>query len=218
MCSSFVLASAKNKKAIALLTEECDPYAFLEEFAKLKPLRRSVRPYILLNMAAGYANTPNWPMCQNVLQQALTCSNKPLPPLYLALYYHNLADFYVKAGQFPLAVEALQNMENQINQPKFPKNLYNQFYNMHLDMVFMLNLAQGRLEGVEIILWARFNRLKERQAKVITQLLLAKLYRQTGEAKKQRQALAFVLQNGNKLVAVQEAGQMLAELDGTIAG
>ena len=210
----FSLATKKNQQEIALLTEKCDPYAFLEALAKIKPGRKDLRPYILLNMAAGYANTPDWRMNQQILQDVLTCTNKPSPPVYLALYYNNLADFYLKSGQYPLSVQALQNMEGQLNEPKFPKNLYYQYYNLHLDMVFLLNLAQGQLDGVETVLLARFNRLKEKSGKVNTQLHLAMLYRQTGETEKQRQALAFVLQNGNKLFAVQEAGQMLAELDG----
>lgn len=216
MISLFSLAFNKAaqkrlNKIIDILTEECDPYRYIEQLLPLtqKKIQPNIRVIILIYLACGYIDAGDNNQAKIVLSDIskIGTNNK----INLSNISNLLTVLYLDDNDLNNARLALADFWKYSNQIKSNDIKY-QIKKAYNRQAAKLNMMENNLYGVEEIYKAQLeggNTVLEKNILYYDYALLCIKQNRIDEAKK---ALQFVIENGNKLHLVTKAKEKLAQL------
>lgn len=206
-----VIANMRHKKLLNILSEQCDPYAFLESYMKLldRKVNAVVRTNLMLNIAAGYIDAGDFVQGEAVLNDIdKNQSNSTV----IALIYSIWAVLLINKQDIAGAQRALADMRAQAENSKMNSvdaaNV-NKRYNV---LSANINIELGYLDGAEQLLGDALAQAECMMEKVSINCLLAQLYKKQGRKEEAKQAYLFASVNGNKLYIAEKAREELENL------
>ncbi len=205
-------ARALLREPVKMFLEQCDPYPFLQEIRKHKTYSgsKATKLNLLISETTAMMDIGE---CQEVYLLLSPLENDMKAALMRSLlmsYYCQMATVCRKLQKdqeaeawFQKVLEVYEKIKNQKQKKQFEG-----FELMHDAWVFWEN---GQYSStLQLLAQIPYKNMRER---VSLSMSYAAVYRAMGETEKAKEALTFVVENGNKLYAVQEAQQMLAQME-----
>ena len=206
-----LIAQKRLKRITAIMTEECDPYKFIEQILPLaqRKNRQYAKTLLLTNLAAGYINADDMVQAKTVLSDiAKIGTNNPI-------LRANICNLWVviflnenNISNIPSALADLLKYSNQIKQ----KNLKYTVLCLYNSLTALYNLLLGKTNGAEQVFKLQLENSTHLLDKNISHYNLALLYIKQNRIEEAKQALQYVDENGNKLYIATIARKKLAEL------
>ena len=200
-----------QKRAAAQMTGQCDPYPFLHELQT--QLSYGYTPgydaSLRLNLATALHNTGATAVALDVMKRIPIEKKGMARALTKALYYNNLAAFLGETGDASGA-EAAYRKFRELADGKAKKVLMK--YYPHLSpmaeagQLFRQEQYAAALEKCRGVPWTTLYDQVEKA------LFRARCSIGLGDHDSAREALRFVIENGNKLAAVDKARELLDSL------
>ena len=214
VCSVAISASADRllKKPLEILNQQCDPYPMLQESAEQLsyPGNGAVKQVRIINHAMALRQVGQYDQAEITLRSVNIDKHPGLLPIAKVAYYNNLMDLCVLTGKYQEAriwYEKTVQIFTDIKDSKQKKALEKTVATNRAWYCF----AGGEYEQALRIL--EENRPENMLQQIETAMTCARIYLRLGQKEGAVQALRFVEQLGNKLYAVQEARQMLSEME-----
>lgn len=205
------IAQKRLKRIIDIMTEECDPYKFIEQILPLaqQKNRQNIKALLLTNLAAGYINAGDTVQAKTVLSDITKiCTNNPIVRANICNLWAVLSINEDNTVGIPSMLADLLKYSNQIRQKKLKYTVLSSYNNL----TARYNLLSGKTDGVEQVFKLQLENSTHLLEKNSAHYNLATLYIKQNRIEEAKQALQFVIANGNKLHLVTEAKEMLAEL------
>ena len=214
ICARWILTrdQALRSRSWAFLTEQCDPYPALKEmevqmsYQGMKPMKLSrMMDYSTVLMEIGeYEKAYAWKnSLREDMERIKAVSAK-------TVYYHNMAMTCMKMSKWQemeywhgKMMASLQGMRSDSQRQAHYKQMEGYLAAYHY-------VRREYAESLRILDGMPRNSLRQEVSKAMS---YARNYVDLGETEKAKEALAFVVGNGNKLYVVQEARRMLAEME-----
>ena len=208
----FTRDQVLRRAQVACMFNQCDPYPFLEE-AKRQLLYQGTKPMKLTRLI-DYSTAL---LEVGEVEQAYTLLYASQEDVHrndlrdgCCVYYHNLALASLYLGKWQemehwheKLMENLQRLRSDQQKHAAMQSMAGYFVGYH-------HARQEYDQSMQILKGMVPANLRQQ---VAIAMHYARHYLAMGETEKVKEALAFVVGNGNKLYAVQEAQQMLAELE-----
>lgn len=200
---------------IEIMNEECDPYQYIAQILPLtqQKLNNNTRVLILLYLASGYINAGDLNQAKMVLSDIAKI------PAYNKFNLANISNLwtalYLNENDLKNAQLALADLWNFLNLQKSNKVKY-QFTKIYNRQAAVFNILSNKLEGVEEVFNTQLKSIESALEKNSLYYNLALLYIKQNRVDEARQALQFVIANGNKLHLVTLAKEKLAQLNADI--
>ena len=190
------------------LMEQCDPYPLLIETENQMSYNRS-KPYeqiLLIDYCVALRNMGEYDKVLEKLGSINIDKYAGVMPISKVVYYNNLADIYLCLNEIEKA-EVWQNKSIQIQHDLKNNKLKHMF-----SATIQHNVAEIAYhkkdfdKSLEILDKATEINMREAVSKA---LLYAKIYIAQSKVENARTKLQFVIENGNKLIDVQIAKELL---------
>lgn len=203
-------AAKKHDKILFKLTEQCDPYDFLNSyigFAKIN-MPPVTKTGILVNLATGYINADDYIQAKAVLADARKFSKKN--PINLISCHLTQVSVSYHDNDISTAQQSLAAAKAIIDTSYLTKSVKNQLLNNYNIYAAELNIYNNCLDGTESLLLDSFQNAQTMLNRVCIQFCLYELYTKQNRTEEARQALIYVAEHGNKLAIAKEARQLLS--------
>lgn len=200
-----------QKRALVQMTQQCDPYPFLHElqtqlsYGYTPGYEASMR----LNLATALHNTGATGVALDVMKQIPIEKKGLARAITKALYYNNLATYLGELGDAAGAEEAYRKFR-AVADGKAKKVLAK--YYPHLTTMAEAGQMFRRGEFAAALENCRSVPLKSPYDRVENALFRARCSIGLGDLDAAREDLCFVIENGNKLAAVDKARELLDSL------
>lgn len=206
-----LIAQKRLKRITAIMTEECDPYKFIEQILPLaqRKNRQYAKTLLLTNLAAGYINAGDMVQAKTVLSDiAKIGTNNPVLRANICNLWTVVFLNENNISNIPTALADLLKYSNQIKQ----KNLKYTVLCCYNSLTALYNLLSGKTDGAEQIFKLQFENSTHLLDKNISHYNLALLYIKQNRIEEAKQALQYVTENGNKLYIATKAKEKLTQL------
>ena len=207
----------KNKKTTALLTQQCDPDAFIEQTqCRLNNVsHKNMTPYVMmlrLSLGAGFSAAGRYDEALAAKQfDTALITNDRLGRVMRYTYYQNLFSDCISLKLLDQAQQALQRLNSVVNSEKNRKLSEYMRRNYHYNHC-RFAIENGRYEGAEAVFQEMFDNAESNYTRVIAMYTLGLVYEHIGQTDKAHEAFNYVITHGNKLHAVILAKQHLASM------
>lgn len=206
------LAATKNFNCIMdILQEECDPYKYIEHIIPLtqQKLQNNTKVTILLCLASGYIDSGDTNQAKAVLSDITKIGTSNM--INLANICNIWTVLYLSENDTKNAQLALADLWRYINLIKSDKAkcLLTKTYNRQAAKI---NMFSNKIDGIEEIYKSQLESSETLIEKNILYFECALLYIKQNRIDEAKQALQFVIANGNKLYLVKQAKEKLALL------
>ncbi len=209
----FVSSCARQLliKALNALNDECDPYPLLKEAENHMSYAysQSNKQVLLIDYCCALSEIGEYKENLEKLESIIIDKYTSTLPITKAIYYNNLAAAY-------LNLNVLEKAELCINKAK---QLYDELKNVKQKNMLsssiqsnIANLAYHRQDynkSIEILDNIQTKNLRD---SVYIALSYAEIYIVQDKIEEAKLKLQFVIENGNKLIAVQRAKDLLAKI------
>ena len=212
----LVLASSHpliyfHKRALKIMTDECDPRPFLAEMQTMVSygLSQPLDTVMRMDLATALHNSGSAQAALDVMAHISVEGNKKLNPIYKALYYNNLAFFRMEADDFAGAEEAYRRFRELARGgilKALTKSSDETVAMTEAEHLYRLGDYAAALEN------ARQIRHKTASGKVDGALFRARCALALGDQTMARTELNYVIEHGNYLAAVDKARELLKDL------
>lgn len=195
-----------------IMTEQCDPYPFLNELRT--QLSYDNLPFhnaaLRINFAAALHNTGSTQAALDVMRQIPLAQKKSASPALKAIYCNNLATYLQVLEDSPAAEDAYRQFRALAAEKKADK--YLKKYSPSL--VPMAEVEQLYRQGEYTAALERSRAIPVNSAydRVHNTFLQARCSIALGDPDTARQALRFVIDHGNRLAVVDRAKALLDTL------
>jgi tetratricopeptide (TPR) repeat protein len=210
----FTRDQALRRAQVACMFNQCDPYPFLEE-AKRQLLYQGTKPMKLtrlIDYSTALLEVGEVEQAYTLLYASQEDAHRNDLRDGCCVYYHNLALASLYLGKWQemehwheKLMENLQRLRSDQQKHAAMQSMAGYFVDYH-------HARQEYDQSMQILKGMVPANLRQQ---VAIAMHYARHYLAMGETEKVKEALAFVVGNGNKLYAVQEARQMLAEIEET---
>ncbi len=205
-CASQLLLRAEK-----LLREQCDPYPLLKETEDQMTYNRSktYEHILLINYCVALRNIGEYNQVIEKLRSINIDKYAGTLPISKVVYYNNLADIYLCTNEIEKA-EVWQNKSIQIFH-----DLKNKRQKNMISATIQHNVAEIAYhkkdfdKSIEILNNSAETNMRDAVYKA---LLLARNYISQEKNEKAKEKLQFVIENGNNLVDVQIAKDLLKKI------
>ena len=199
-----------QKRTMQIFYEQCDPYPFLDEIRtqfsyKLPPLHDTS---LRINLAMALHNTGETQTAIDVMKNIQVDNKKAINSFSKVIYYNNLSVFYMETGDFAASEEAYRQfleLFTKLHRKAFEKQCNDMIVSAEAEHLYRVGQYAEALEMVKSA------QLTTAHARVDGALFRAKCCIALGDQNTARQELNYVIDNGNKLAAVDKAWKMLKE-------
>ena len=200
-----------QKRALKIMTDQCDPRPFLAEMQTMvsSGLSKSMDAVLRMDLATALHNSGSAQAALDVMAHISVEGNRKLAPVYKALYYNNLAYFRMEAGDFDGAEEAYGRFRELAVGgvlKMLTKNSDETVAMTEAEHLYRLGDYAAALEN------ARQIRHKTAIGKVDGALFRARCALALGDQTMARMELNYVIEHGNYLAAVDKARELLKDL------
>lgn len=206
-----LIAQKRLKRITSIMTEECDPYKFIEQILPLaqQKNRQYAKTLLLTNLAAGYINAGDMIQAKTVLSDiAKIGTNNPILRANVCNLWTVVFLNENNISNIPPALADLLKYSNQIKQ----KNLKYTVLRCYNSLTALYNLLSGKTDGAEQVFKLQLENSTHLLDKNISHYNLAMLYIKQNRIDEAKQALQFVITNGNKLYIATKAKEKLTQL------
>lgn len=199
------------KEPLEILEHQCDPYPFLEEIERSLPAGKE-DPHsqvTRINYAMALSQTGQYEKTLQVLQEINIDRFPATSPFIKFVYYNNLCDTLTRMERFEEA-EIWYRKSRQIYED-LPNNKLKQRmdYTVQMNEIEALYREGDYASALRKLSWLS---CKTQRSLMNAALLAARCNQKLEEYDKAREKLQYVIDHGNKLFAVEEAKQLLADL------
>lgn len=199
------------KRPLEILQQQCDPYPFLEEAKAQLGYGGSNADLQVrqINYAMALRQIGQYEQAENLLRSINIDQHPGLLPIIKVVYYNNLMDMCALRGKYQevrIWYEKTVQIFSGIKEGKQKAQLANTVAANRAEYCF----AGGAYD--EALRIREENRPENLLQQIETAMFCARVYLLQGKREQAAEALRFVEQFGNKVYAVQEARQMLAEM------
>ena len=199
------------KEPLEILEQQCDPYPLLAEMERQLPLcKEDLQGQLTrINYAMALSQTGQYETALQILE-AIDIDRFPgTSPVVRYVYCNHLCDLLTRLDRFPEAdgwYHRAQQIYEQIPGSRLKQRME---YN-----VTMNDIEALYREGDYASALRRLSRLscKTQRSLMSAALLAARCNLKQEEYEKAREKLQYIITNGNKLFAVEEAKQLLSTL------
>ena len=200
-----------QKRALKIMTDECDPRPFLAEMQTMVSygLSQPLDTVMRMDLATALHNSGSAQAALDVMAHISVEGNRKLNPIYKALYYNNLAFFRMEAGDFEDAEEAYRRFRELAVGgvlKALTKSSDETVAMTEAEHLYRLGDYAAALES------ARQIRHKTASGKVDGALFRARCAMALGDQTMARTELNYVIEHGNYLAAVDKARDLLKNL------
>lgn len=200
------------KEPAQALQNGCDPYPLLQETEALLSykLSRQIRPIMLINYSTGLRNAGQYQAALDTMLSIKIDKRNSLSPVNMILYYLNLTDICTQMQRYDDAAvwyERLMKTYNDLPE----NNVKKQMASLLLPAQAEQHLQSGQPSLALAVLESYRPTCLSMEVDVAR--IYAKAYLALGKPEFAREHLQFIIKNGNKLYAVTEAKDWLAQLD-----
>jgi tetratricopeptide (TPR) repeat protein len=201
------------KRAIRILDDECDPEKFLEIVNEILAhnISKHFKVVLLINRSVALSHLGKYEESMELLK-SIDIDKFPIHPLTKLLYYDNLAGAYFQAGESEKGKTLLEKTEQILlgaMVDRKVKESHMQRINLNKTEI-MIN--ENRLDEAAKILLDNLQTNRHKMSTVNINYTLAEIFLKQGKTADAKKHLNFVIENGNKLIMVQEAKEMLADI------
>jgi len=210
----FTRDQALRSKLWAILAEECDPYPLLNELKVQLSYQgtKSMKLTRMMDYATVLSDIGDEEQSYAIKASVKDDIARTDSFVGHAIYSHNMSVACMKLGKWQemeywheKMMEAIQRMPSEKQRQAHYKQIEGYFVRYHYS-------RQAYEKSLEILDGMKPRDLRQAVANAMN---YARNYRAMGDIEKAKEKLTFVVENGNKLYAVQEARQMLAEIEKT---
>lgn len=208
----FTRDQALRRKPWAALAEQCDPYPILEELKVQQSYQgtKSMKLTRIMDYATALSEIGEEEQAY-ALKASIKDDVARIDSLSgHAIYSHNMSVACMKLGKWQemeywhqKMMEAIQRMPLDRQRHAHHKQMQGYYVRYHYS-------RQEYIKSLEILDSMKPGDLRQEVANAMN---YARNYRAMGNTEKAKEALTFVVENGNKLYVVQQARQMLTQLD-----
>lgn len=203
-------ASRLLKEPMERLNQQCDPYPLLQETTeqlryRCSPADRQIRQ---INYAVALRQIGDYAQAEMVLR-SINIDKYVMAPILKVLYYNNLMDICVLVGKHQEArvwYEKLMQVFADVKEGK-QKAIFADA--IAVNRAWYCYAGGNYAEALQILETVPPKKPVEQ---IDTAMMCARIYIAQNQRQLAVQALQFVQQHGNKLYAVQQARQMLTQL------
>ena len=202
------------KKAIQQLKDSCDPYPLLEAATCLSKMSKSFRGrnMLRLNKSAALISLGRAYEAISELNDSDIIIGLPLE--FKAVYYNNLGCAYIVIGQADKGERLIDKAVAIITDIKNEKIKHEFYYVAQMNYALIKYINNEFKEYEEIIGDIEKTGICLKNTIDIS-LLLAKIYIKTNRIAEVKEKLQYVIDKGNKLYAVDEAKELLEQIEHT---
>lgn len=200
------------RKALKELNDNCDPYPLLKETEKLLTYKNSevLEQIILINHAVGHRSVGEYQKNLDILKTLNIDKTVGIQPMQKVVYYNNLMDACGMLEKYDEAEVWYSKMMLILADIKNEKQLEALESAMQSATAFHHFCQKEYDKALQIM---REKKDINRNNAVDNAMLYAKIATAMGDIDTAKNKLQFVIENGNRLYAVQEAKERLAELN-----
>lgn len=200
------------RRALKELNDNCDPYPLLEETEKLLTYKNSevLEQIILINHAVGHRSVGDYQKNLDILRMLNIDKTAGIQPIQKVVYYNNLMDACGLLEKYDEAEIWYSKMMLILGDIKNEKQLQALESAMQSATAFHHFCQKEYDKALQIM-----NEKKDvnRNNAIDNAMLYAKIATAMGDIDTAKKKLQFVIENGNRLYAVQEAKDLLKEFN-----
>ncbi len=216
MIGKQFLKNFKFKKIDNLLSEQCDPDAYIEKTQKLldKAHKRGNIAHTLvfrLNLNAGFGAAGRLEEALAVMPDPTLFKNDRNGRFGRVIFHHNNFVTLLNLGNMEQATLALAHLLDSLNALKRDKHYKMALHLSQFDIV-RLEMANGQFGNAENTFRNMFDSAKSNIERVSAMLRLGETCQHYGRNEEAREAFEYVIAHGNKLYAVTLAKQHLSSM------
>lgn len=213
------IALTEYKKMLALLTQNCDPPAYLTaadlQFRGKKIRSNVIRTMLALNAVTAYEAMDRFEEAEQILgglgDPAAFGRERSRPLLQLA--FHSMAATCCREdGNLENAAREIACMKTLLASGKLSAKRLETHRNTCHQQEYLLKMQQGDFTGALEFFTQQEARAETRLKKVSLQLLLGKIHLHRNEPELARPCLEYAVRYGNRLAAVGHAKELLEKL------
>lgn len=201
-----------QNRALKIMTEQCDPYPYLQELQTQLSYGypSGIEIILRLNLATALHNTGSTQVGVNVMKLIPIEKKGRARSVTKAMYYNNLATFLSKTGDAAGAEEAYRKFR-ELSDGKAKKVLEKHY--PHLTPLAEAGYLYTIGEYAAALEKCRGIPLKSAYDRVSIASFRAKCCIALDDPDSARRELNYVIANGNRLALVNDAWEMLKKLD-----
>ncbi len=212
----FYIALRRIKEVGNLLSQQCDPDAYIEKTQRLldkatKGGHTANTLMFRLNLSAGLSAEGRFEEALAATPDTVLFKNDRNGRLGRFTVNHNTYVAFLSLGNMEQAALALERLHDSLNALKDNK-LYKMVQHLsQLDSI-RFEMVNGHFENAENAYRNTFDKAKSNIERVSAMLRLGETYQHYGRNEEAREAFEYVIAHGNKLYAVTLAKQLLASM------
>jgi tetratricopeptide (TPR) repeat protein len=216
MIGKQLCVNYRFKKVNNLLSQQCDPDAYIEETQKLldKATKRGQTASISvfrINLNVGLVAAGRFEEALAVMPDPTLFKNDRTGRVSRVTFHHNNFVTLLALGNMEQAALALAHMHDSLNVLKGDKLYEMALHHSQLDDI-RFEMMNGHFENAEKTYRNVVDKAKSNIERVSAMLRLGETYQHYGRNGEAREAFEYVVAHGNKLYAVTLAKQHLASL------
>ncbi|HBL83312.1 MAG: hypothetical protein A2Y17_05535 [Clostridiales bacterium GWF2_38_85] len=212
-----IIALKKYYKIGKIRLEECNLDKFIFENEKLlnKNRNRSIRNFLLINIAGAYLEKQDLQRAKEVLDSIIDFKNTNFDKNNKISYVSNLTSYLIRIKQFDEARKTLDRMQYYIKALKAvaEKNSANEAY-FSLQQLLKME-EKNNYEGAEEFYLDKLKKSIFMLEKVKWQFVLSKIYLRENRTDETKHFLCFAAEHGGTTYYAQEAKIYLGKLKET---
>lgn len=207
--SSF-LKQLLMKQTLNILFTECDPYRFLDEAEMfLNSEKNKAMKLNFLNWKLiGLRNCNNADEAEKVQKEMESKFNDKMPKGLKATFAVSFTSHYIFKNEFSQAEEWMKKAEEISKDKSFKLHETKRIYKAIQMNRCQINILMSKFEGCEEKLKETIEFETRKSNLIAARYLLGKLYFKQKRFDEAKTEFEFVIENGNKLLEVEEAQHM----------
>ncbi len=216
MIGKHLFVNYKYKKINNLLTQQCNPDAYIEETQKLldKAAKRGQTgntSVLRINLKVGLVAAGRFEEALAVMPYPTLFKNDRIGRIISVTLHHNNFVTLLALGNMEQAALELANLHDSLKALTGDKHYKMALHHSQLDDI-RFKMINGHFENAENAYRNVFDKAKSNIERVSAMLRLGETYQHYGRNEEAREAFEYVVAHGNKLHAVTSAKERLASM------